>query len=134
MEHFIKLTQKNFTKMRRYKNNIHLSKRETGILTEIFQEYIDNKIKNTDPDDICNLIVINTFERLFIKLNEKTCSDTGWMDLDWKWIFKKRKTKLIQNNLAKMLELNAEHIVKSDYQDIGHFNSYEKLKQDEKNT
>ena len=119
--------------MRRYKNNIHLSKRETGILTEIFREYIDNTTKNTDPDEICNLIVINTLERLFIKLNEKVCIDNGWMELDWEHIFQERKTKLIRNNRDKMLELNAKHIVKTDYQDIGHFNSYEKLKQDEKN-
>tara|TARA_R110000787_G_scaffold170399_3_gene283097 strand:- start:611 stop:976 length:366 start_codon:yes stop_codon:yes gene_type:complete len=114
--------------MRKYKNNIHLSKRETGILAEILREHIDNKSRNTDPDEICNLIFINTLERLFIKLNEKVCFNNGWMELNWEWIFQKRKTELIRNNRDKMLELNAKHIVKTDYEDIGHFNSYEKLK------
>jgi len=114
--------------MRKYKNNIHLSKRETGVLTEVLREYIDNKIKNTDPEAINNLIFINTLERLFVKLNEKHWSDNGWMTLDWDHIFQRRKVKLIRNNRDKMLELNAKHIVKTNYEDIRHFNSFEKLK------
>ena len=114
--------------MRKYKDNIHLSKTETNVLIDALEDYINNNIENNESNIVSNLIVINALERLYIKLNEKHDKDYGYGWIDYKYCFKQRKIELIRSNRDKLLEANSKHIIKDNYQNIHHFNSYEKLK------
>tara|TARA_R110002020_G_scaffold93955_3_gene226525 strand:+ start:843 stop:1193 length:351 start_codon:yes stop_codon:yes gene_type:complete len=114
--------------MRKYKYNIHLSKRETGILENILRKYIDEQIIDNKLNKIENLTRIKIYQSLFIKLNKKAAIDHGWMTLDWKYIFERRKKDLIQNAQDKLLQIQSGHTIKAEYEDIHHFNSYERLK------
>ncbi len=114
--------------MRNYENNIHLSKTEIRLLSEIINEHIKNDIDDNDPQRISNLTRINALGRLYIKVNEKDYTNHGWGNLDWNYIFDKWKIDLIRVNRDKLLEIQSKHIVRSKYKDIHHLNSYEKVK------
>ena len=114
--------------MKRYDNNIHISKTEITILTEIISDYIRNDINCKDPRRISNLIRINALGRLYTKLNEKNNTNHGWGNLDWEYIFNKWKTDLIRVSRDKLLQIQSKHIVRTKYKDLHHLNSYEKLK------
>jgi hypothetical protein len=114
--------------MRNYENNIHLSRTEITILTEIISDYIKNDIDCKDPQRISNLTRINALGRLYKKINEKHYMNKGWGNLDWDYIFNKWKIDLIRANRDKLLQIQSKHIVRSEYKDIHHLNAYEKLK------
>ena len=114
--------------MRNYENNIHFSKTEITILSEIINDYIKSEQDCKDPQRISNLTRINALGRLYKKINEKHYINKGWGNLDWNYIFDKWKIDLIRINRDKLLEIQSKHIVRSKYKDIHHLNSYEKLK------
>lgn len=114
--------------MRNYENNIHFSKTEITILSEIINDYIKSEQDCKNPQRISNLTRINALGRLYKKINEKHYINKGWGNLDWNYIFDKWKIDLIRINRDKLLEIQSKHIVRSEYKDIHHLNAYEKLK------
>lgn len=114
--------------MKKYNNNIHISKTEMSVLSEIISEYVTSTIDCKDPQKISNLTRINALGRLFVKIFKKDFSNKGYMMLDWDYIFENRKIDLIRTNRDKLLEIQSKHIIRTEYADLHHFNSYEKLK------
>ena len=114
--------------MKNYEKNIHLSKTEISLLSEIINEHIKNEVDDNDPQRISNLTRINALGRLYVKVNEKHYTNHGWGNLDWNHIFDKWKIDIIRTNRDKLLEIQSKHIVRSKYKDIHHLNAYEKLK------
>jgi len=114
--------------MKKYNNNIHISKTEMSVLSEIMSDYVNNTIDCKDPQKISNLIRINAIARLCIKIYTKDYFNKGYMMPDWEYIIKNLKIKMIRTNRDKLLEIQSKHIILTEYKDLHHFNSYEKLK------
>jgi aspartyl/asparaginyl beta-hydroxylase (cupin superfamily) len=114
--------------MKKYNNNIHISKTEMSVLSEIMSDYVNNTIDCKDPQKISNLIRINAIARLCIKIFTKDYLNKGYMMPDWEYIIKNWKIKMIRTNRDKLLEIQSKHIILTEYKDLHHFNSYEKLK------
>jgi len=114
-----------------YKKNIHFSKREINILSNVFMEYI----KSLDNENNCiNLSNIKAIARIYEKLFKHKYKMNAWGQLPWQYLSEKIVEDLCINSQNKILEYNLNHDVKTDFQDLADFNRWEKIRTYEKQT
>lgn len=108
-----------------YANNIHLSKLEITILCDVFNDYV-KKLK--ESDDILNYSHIQALNRIFVKINGQKYKMYGRGQLPWDKLIKSFMNDLCLTYQNKILELNLDHNVKTDFEDYADFYRWEKIR------
>tara|TARA_R100001440_G_scaffold74595_1_gene100256 strand:+ start:452 stop:826 length:375 start_codon:yes stop_codon:yes gene_type:complete len=121
----------------KYQENIHLSNTQLTMLNDLCEQYIYNYLEEdsnknyNSKSKVLNESFINIFTDMFKKIREKLSERDCFYEIHSSTI-QEKKENMKEVSRDKILYMNSNHIVKTDFYDLADFNRWEKIRTFEK--